>query len=65
EAFNTFMQAIEQPLVVLFDEFEKVYDDQEQQALLTLLDGVYPSNKERFHGGRHDFRKDHPRGDSL
>lgn len=45
EAFNTFMQAIEQPLVVLFDEFEKVYDDQEQQALLTLLDGVYPSKK--------------------
>ena len=45
EAFNTFMQSIEQPIVVLFDEFEKVYDDAEQQALLTLLDGVYPTKK--------------------
>ena len=45
EAFNTFMQSIEQDIVVLFDEFEKVYDDQEQQALLTLLDGVYPTKK--------------------
>lgn len=45
EAFNTFMQSIEQPIIVLFDEFEKVYDDGEQQALLTLLDGVYPTKK--------------------
>lgn len=45
EGFNTFMQSIEQPVVVLFDEFEKVYDDDEQQALLTLLDGVYPTKK--------------------
>ena len=45
EDFNLFMQSITQPLVVLFDEFEKVYDEQAQEQLLTLLDGVYPSKK--------------------
>jgi hypothetical protein len=30
---------------VLFDEFEKVYDKEEQESILTLLDGVFPSNK--------------------
>lgn len=45
EAFNTFMQMIEQPTVIIFDEFEKVYDREEQEKLLTLLDGVYPSKK--------------------
>lgn len=45
EAFNSFMQMIEQPVVVIFDEFEKVYDRDEQEHLLTLLDGVYPSKK--------------------
>lgn len=45
EGFNAFMQMIEQPTVVLFDEFEKVYDREQQEAMLTLLDGVYPSKK--------------------
>ena len=45
EGFNLFMQMIEQPVVVVFDEFEKVYDSDEQEQLLTLLDGVYPSKK--------------------
>lgn len=45
EQFNSFMQMIEQPVVVLFDEFEKVYDKQDQEKMLTLLDGVYPSKK--------------------
>jgi len=45
DAFNSFIQTIEQPCVVLFDEFEKVYDKDEQEAILTLLDGVYPSKK--------------------
>jgi hypothetical protein len=45
EEFNTLIQAIEQPCVILFDEFEKVYDSQEQEAVLTLLDGVFPSKK--------------------
>lgn len=46
EKFNKFLQAIRQPCVILFDEFEKVYsDNQEQEEMLTLLDGVYPSKK--------------------
>ena len=43
--FNTLIQSIDQPCVVLFDEFEKVYDRDEQEAILTLLDGVFPSKK--------------------
>lgn len=45
DQFNAFMQMIEQPTVVLFDEFEKVYDREDQEKMLTLLDGVYPSKK--------------------
>ncbi len=45
ENFNTFVQEIQQPAIVLFDEFEKVYDASQQQALLTLLDGTYNSKK--------------------
>jgi len=46
EAFNGFLQSIQQPAIVVFDEFEKVYSDaSKQEALLTLLDGVYPSKK--------------------
>jgi hypothetical protein len=45
EGFNTFLQAISQPKVVIFDEFEKVYDEEDgaQERVLTLFDGVYPS----------------------
>ena len=45
EDFNGFMQMIEQPTIILFDEFEKVYDRDDQEKMLTLLDGVYPSKK--------------------
>ena len=45
EGFNAFLQMIEQPTVILFDEFEKVYDRDDQEKMLTLLDGVYPSKK--------------------
>lgn len=45
DQFNAFMQAISQPIVVVFDEFEKVYDAEQQQKLLTLLDGTYSSKK--------------------
>lgn len=45
DEFNKFMQSINQPIIVLFDEFEKVYDDEDQEAILTLLDGVYSSKK--------------------
>ena len=45
EGFNAFLQMIEQPTIILFDEFEKVYDRDDQEKMLTLLDGVYPSKK--------------------
>jgi hypothetical protein len=45
DAFNTFIQGINEPCIIVFDEFEKVFDAQEQEATLTLLDGVYPTKK--------------------
>lgn len=46
ENFNRFIQSIDTPSVILFDEFEKVYDDQKLQgSILTLFDGVYSSKK--------------------
>jgi len=45
DKFNTLIQSIEQPCIVMFDEFEKVYDTEEQEALLTLLDGIYSTKK--------------------
>jgi hypothetical protein len=45
DEFNAFLQMIEQPTIILFDEFEKVYDREDQEKMLTLLDGVYPSKK--------------------
>lgn len=45
EAFNTFIQGIDQPAVILYDEFEKVYDQDDQARLLTILDGTRPSKK--------------------
>jgi len=47
DGFNTMLQKLTQPAVVLFDEFEKVYDDRrhEQDTMLTLLDGVFTSKK--------------------
>lgn len=45
-SFNSFMQQLHQPCVLLFDEFEKVYNDKEAQAdLLTFLDGTVPTRK--------------------
>jgi len=45
DEFSQFIQSIEGEAVILFDEFEKVYGWQEQQKLLTLLDGTYPTKK--------------------
>lgn len=45
DSFNSFIQSIEQPIVLLFDEFEKVYDEEDQELILTLLDGAYHSQK--------------------
>ena len=45
DKFNTLIQSIEQPCIVFFDEFEKVYDKDDQEKLLTLLDGIFTSKK--------------------
>lgn len=46
EAFMEFLTSINQPTIILFDEFEKVYSERNaQQSILTLLDGVFPSKK--------------------
>ena len=45
DGFNKFIQSIEQPAILIFDEFEKIYQGDDQQAILTLFDGVYPSKK--------------------
>lgn len=45
EDFNNFLSGIQQPAVVLFDEFEKVYDRDQQPQLLTIFDGTHASKK--------------------
>lgn len=45
DKFFKLIQSIQQPCVVMFDEFEKVYDYDAQKKVLTLLDGVFPSKK--------------------
>ena len=45
DAFFQFLYSIQQECIVFFDEFEKVYDDDDQQSLLTVLDGTFPSKK--------------------
>lgn len=45
ESFNQYLQSIDQPAVVVFDEFEKVYNLEQQPLLLTIFDGVYSSKK--------------------
>lgn len=45
DAFNELIQKLDQPAIILFDEFEKVYDNDQQEAILTLLDGVFPTQK--------------------
>ena len=44
-AFNELFQLIDQPAVVIFDEFEKIYNWESQEHLLTLFDGVFPTKK--------------------
>jgi hypothetical protein len=45
DRFNTLIQGIDQECMILFDEFEKVYDRDDQQKVLTLMDGVFPTRK--------------------
>lgn len=41
ERFMRTIQGIEQEAVIVFDEFEKMYDKDAQESILTLFDGVY------------------------
>src|ERR1700757_1024013 len=41
DAFSQFLSALHTPFVGILDEFEKVYDCDDQEKLLTLLDGVF------------------------
>lgn len=45
DEFATFLGAIEQRCIIIFDEFEKTYTREKQEEILTILDGVFPSNK--------------------
>lgn len=47
DEFNALLASIEQPAIVLMDEFEKVYSDDRgaQEQVLTLLDGMMTSQK--------------------
>lgn len=45
QEFNTLIANITQDAVVIFDEFEKVYDQDEQKEMLTLLDGTVETKK--------------------
>ncbi len=45
DTFNSFLSSITQPCIILFDEFEKIYDRKSQEQVLTLFDGTYQSNK--------------------
>lgn len=45
DGFNAFIQSIDERCIIVFDEFEKVFDPEQQEATLTLLDGVYPTKK--------------------
>ena len=45
DEFNAFIQSIDVPAILIFDEFEKVYNWETQNKILTLFDGVYPTKK--------------------
>ena len=44
DSFNEFLNSISQPCILFFDEFEKVYDE-DQKNLLTLLAGTMTTKK--------------------
>lgn len=43
--FNKFLSLLDKKMIVIFDEFEKIYNDEAQKKLLTILDGTYSSKK--------------------
>ena len=45
DQFNNLLADVEGPAIVFMDEFEKVYDSQSQESVLTLLDGAMTTQK--------------------
>lgn len=45
DSFKIFMESINQECIILFDEFEKVYDDETQEQMLSFFDGVSTQKK--------------------
>lgn len=43
--FNDFLANIKQPALVVFDEFEKMYNDEKQTLLLSTFDGLFSAKK--------------------
>lgn len=42
DRLGRFLQRLGRPVTLFLDEFEKVYDAEQQESILTVLDGVYP-----------------------
>ena len=45
EDYNTFIASIQCECLIVFDEFEKIYNNQSQNSILTLLDGTINTKK--------------------
>ena len=45
DKFSSFLASIDMECVIFFDEFEKVYDNEAQEAVLTIFDGTYTQKK--------------------
>ena len=45
DSFGKLLQNIKQDCIIIFDEFEKIYDNNEQEEILTILDGTFSSKK--------------------
>lgn len=45
DKFVAFLESIKQDCVILFDEFEKVYDSETQERMLSLFDGLSNTKK--------------------
>ena len=45
QGFAQLLASIDQEVVVFIDEFEKLYDEDAQEGMLSILDGVYASKK--------------------
>lgn len=42
---SNFLSRIDQEIVIMFDEFEKIYDEENQQRLLSIFDGIFSKKR--------------------